>query len=108
MSKKQQPQKQTQEEPQAYRFDDEDTITYRCSHSWLENGKMLRMKRSDFPKGRNGALAYAEYKIAVAVDYRERITRRSDPLAKTRNRVAKMRAKLAALEAELAQKEKQS
>jgi len=62
----------------------------------------VKLARKDFPKNREGKLAFADYQIAMWVNRKADWEKRTDPNAKKVRQVERLRAQLEKLEAQLA------
>lgn len=64
--------------------------------SWeVEDGKLTKLTRKDFPKTREGRVAFADYQVAVAQHRAEAVRARGDRTTQT---IARIKAQIAKLE----------
>ena len=71
--------------------------------NFFDEEKNLRdLNRRNFPRGRDGKIAFLEYRVVVAKARLEEFLKGDGPFNRRKKQIAKMRAKLAKLEAEFA------
>ena len=66
-----------------------------------KDGFLLKLTRAQFPKSKNGLLAFCDYQLEKWGERRLSVMRRDDPKTKMLRRREKLLAKLAELEAEI-------
>lgn len=67
-----------------------------------DDGFLLKLTRDEFPKSRDGRIAYIDYQIAKLVDKKEFLLAQDDPKMKAQKKMERLQRQLAHLEAELA------
>lgn len=67
-----------------------------------DEGYLLKLTRDEFPKSREGRIAYIDYQIAKLQDKREFLVAQDDPKMKAQKKMERLQRQLAQLEAELA------
>jgi len=67
-----------------------------------EQGHLFKLRGKDFPKNKDGKLAYCDYWIEYWNDRKKVIVEGEDPKTKKEKRLARLRDELAKLEKELA------
>ena len=65
-------------------------------------GRLLKLKGKDFPKSKEGKLAFCDYQIARWDDKKKDVEAKYDPKKKKLRKLEKLQAQLAKLEAEIA------
>jgi len=66
-----------------------------------KEGNLLKLKPKDFPKSREGKVAYCDYQIARWGEKKVKAERAADPKARKKAKVEKLKAMLEKLEKEL-------
>ena len=70
--------------------------------------KPVKLARKDFPKGKDGGLAYWDYKIAICEWHKAELARKADPTKRKQARVQKIQGQMTALIQEIAAESGQS
>jgi len=66
-----------------------------------KKGKLLKLKRSEFPYSRTGIIAYCDYRIETWQLRKQEMLKKADPMAKKKTKLAKLQEQAKELEAEI-------
>jgi hypothetical protein len=64
-----------------------------------KDGALLKLRRKDFPKSKEGRMAFCDYQIARWADRKIRVGKQSDPNAKALKKFESYKKKMVELEA---------
>ena len=70
-----------------------------------ETGQLLKLKSKDFPRTKEGKMAYCDYQIERWKAKRERVRIQADPRQRKLKKIEKLKGMLARLEKEMAEED---
>jgi hypothetical protein len=68
-----------------------------------KKGNLLKLRPSDFPRSKEGRMAFCDYQIAKWTDKKDKYSKGDDPRAQKLAKLEKLKQKLDELEKELAE-----